>query len=318
MRLTLSSFPFNKLLKYFQLLFLIICFYSTAQSQCGERAAYIKTNTSGEPWGQPNNLDAMNASFGAGNWDPLFFETLDPSAVFNNDNYGTLFIEGSFTGALELKSFLGSYLPMIEAFVNAGGSLFLNAAPNEGGNINFGFGGITLVFQNFSDLTNCSVVSNNQHPIIQNGLSGITNYGGNSIGHAIICPPSMAPNVLLENVTNGDDILVEMTFGDGLVIFGALTTPNFHWINDSSCSRLSPPNGVEVNLLRSNTLNYLSEQNDQACTCPDLSTTRVAMAIRDNACDGTEGLITYGTCPDETELEYSTDGVVWSDTPDSI
>ena len=46
-----------------------------------------------------------------------------------------------------LNTFLTANLSAMQSWVSNGGSLFINAAPNEGGNINFGFG-VTLNWNN--------------------------------------------------------------------------------------------------------------------------------------------------------------------------
>ena len=195
-------------------------------SQCSSNAAYIWTNTGPQPWNQPSNIIAMDAAFGAGNWDALFFETLNPASVFTGDQYGTIFIEGSDFGANELTTFLMANLPAIEAFVSAGGSLYLNAAPNEGGNINFGFGGVVLQYQpGVGPFTDCGIITSPTHPVFD-GIS-TTHFNASSFGHAIICPPGMNPTVLTENANTGDDILIEISFGSGTAIFGGLTSVSY-------------------------------------------------------------------------------------------
>ena len=99
----------------------------------------------------------MDTVFGVGAWSKLYFETLNPSTVFSATNT-FVFLDGSNDGADALNTFLngngGANLTLIQNWVSNGGTLLLNAAPNVGGNINFGFGGVTLNYPAVSDTDN--------------------------------------------------------------------------------------------------------------------------------------------------------------------
>ena len=98
-----------------------------------------------QPWGVVTNEAAMDLAFGPGNWLSTTM-VADAGAVFNPANgYRTIFLEGSDFDALELAAYLNAHRAAIEAWVAAGGRLLLNSAPNEGLDINFGFGGITFI-----------------------------------------------------------------------------------------------------------------------------------------------------------------------------
>jgi hypothetical protein len=104
---------------------------------------YLRSSA-GAPWGQNGNETALNTVFGAGNWKDYRYETVNIASLLSNSTK-FIFMEGGDGTANEMKSFLTANLPAIESWVSSGGALFLNAAPNEGGNMNFGFGGVTLV-----------------------------------------------------------------------------------------------------------------------------------------------------------------------------
>ena len=231
-------------------------------AQCGGRAAYIKTNTTGQPWNTNGNIEAMDRAFGAGNWDALFFETLNPTNTFGGSVYSSIFIEGSDYGAVEFNTFLTANKTLIEAFVYRGGSLWLNAAPNEGGNINLGFGGVNLIQNQFSG---CLNVLNSSHNIFNiPSPIGFSHFQGNYAGHAILCPPSLNGNVLLEKNGTGEDVLVQVNWGAGLVLFGGMTMPVW-WCAANSCGGPSTCNDAASNNLRSNILTYLAQRNHAAC-----------------------------------------------------
>lgn len=91
-----------------------------------------------------SNTTEMDLAFGAGEWAAGTFEGVDPASVFNEETC-FIYIDGSDNGALALAAFLGTNLTLMEDWVEASGRLLLNSAPNEGGDIPFGFGGSTLV-----------------------------------------------------------------------------------------------------------------------------------------------------------------------------
>ena len=108
---------------------------------------YIKSNI-GNPWGSTSNNTEMDNAFGVGGWTLDDFETADPATVFSATT-SFVFLEGSDGHATELNTFLVANLATIEAWVTDGGCILINAAPNEGGDINFGFSGTTLVYPTF-------------------------------------------------------------------------------------------------------------------------------------------------------------------------
>lgn len=179
--------------------------------------AYIRGASA--PWGQNTNEAAMDAAFGAGNWDDL--RMADGAGPFlPGAGHDFIFLEGGDGTSIELATYLSTYSAEIEAFVSNGGSLLLNAAPNQGGNIDFGFGGVTLTYPSFTDSV---TAADPGHPI----FAGIaTDYTGNFFGHAIV-GPSLAP--LIVNASDANQIVLgEMSFGGGFVLFGGMTTDNFH------------------------------------------------------------------------------------------
>jgi hypothetical protein len=112
----------------------------TVQAQCTNNYYVVDTN----PWGQTFNQTAMTNVFGASNWTQANFSAtasaiFDPSVCF-------VMLEGGDGNANELNAFLATNLTLIETWVSNGGRLFINSAPNEGGNINLGFDGTTLIY----------------------------------------------------------------------------------------------------------------------------------------------------------------------------
>jgi len=188
-----------------------------------------------QPWGQVTNEAAMDLAFGIGAWLDTTMAA-DNGAVFApGSGYRFVFLEGSDDDAVELAAYLNAHRAAIEAWVNGGGRLLLNSAPNEpvgGGNIDFGFGGVTLMYDdvNFADTVDAADPA---HPIF-NGPNavGVTQFTGNSFGHSSIADTTghVMPLIVgaVGDQREGETILGEMRFGRGLVLFGGMTTDNFH------------------------------------------------------------------------------------------
>ncbi|MBZ0113667.1 MAG: hypothetical protein K8J08_14475 [Thermoanaerobaculia bacterium] len=205
--------------------------------------AYIRGAT--PPWNETTNEAAMDAAFGAGNWSDLRMAD-GPAPFLPGSGHNVIFLEGSDDTALELAAYLAANQATIEAWVSDGGRLLLNSAPNEGGNINFGFGGITLQNGFFADGVTAADAS---HPVFQGPLTPVvTDYTGNSFSHGVVDGGGLAA-IILGTAGGGDNIaslsaigqdgggggdptglivLGEVPFGNGLLLAGGMTTNNFH------------------------------------------------------------------------------------------
>ena len=185
---------------------------------------YIRSNTTGEPWGSSNNVTAMDAVFGAGNWNSQFFETCTPATVFSSATK-FVFLEGSDDHANELSSFLAINMSLIETYVNNGGTIFINAAPNEGANINVGFGGTSIDY-NYPVTACASVTAVNVADPVFNGpfLPCGTAFTGGDFAHSSISGSG------LTNIIQGcgQFQVASKTWGSGLATFGGMTVPQFH------------------------------------------------------------------------------------------
>ncbi len=221
----------------------------------GTGAIYVYSNTTGgEPWFTTSNTTAMTAIFGTEGvgWNRAFFETLDPVTTFSSDNC-FIFLEGSDAHANELETFLTANMTLIENWVSSGGKLLLNAAPNEGDGMSFGFGGTSLVYAYY---TNNATAADPAHPIFAGPLTPVgTDWTGSSFGHAIISGTGLT-NVIVDLFNPSSVVLAEKSWGSGTVMFGGMTTNNFH----------TPL--TEAANLRANILNYLSCTPLAVCEVP--------------------------------------------------
>lgn len=178
-----------------------------------------------DPWFNQTNDAAMNTAFGNGNWSKQNFNTMNVQQVFSKQTE-CVFIDGGDSNAIDLANFLGANLPLIENWVAGGGGLFLNAAPNVGGDINFGFGGVKLLFNppyNHGDSTFNAV---NGGDAIWNGpfTPCGTAFTGSFSHHATLTGGGTTP---LAVDSRGENPLVDLYWGSGHVVFGGLTTDNF-------------------------------------------------------------------------------------------
>lgn len=184
-------------------------------------AVYLRS-TVGPPWDSTVNETAMNRVFGTNKWQDLRYETVNLAVLLSS---GTTFIymEGSDFNATELEAFLTSHGTAIQEWVSNGGCLFLNAAPNEDNGMDFGFG-VTLTY---SDGTTAASAALPTHPIFRGPFIPVgTSWTGGSFGHATVSGSGLTS--LITNVANGHIVLSEMTHGAGHVLFGGMTTDNFH------------------------------------------------------------------------------------------
>jgi hypothetical protein len=201
-----------------------------------DAAVYYLRSTVGAPWSQNTNETSMNTVFGTGNWIDERYETVSVPALLSP---ATTFMEGGDSNADELNAFLTANAAAITNWVTAGGRLFVNAAPNEGGNINFLFG-VTLVYP---DQSNTGDAINAANPIF-NGpyVPAGTAYTGNWFSHATLTGP-LTP---LIRASSGQPSFGTLAVGAGFVGFGGMTTTNFE----------SPqPNATN---LRNNIITYIS------------------------------------------------------------
>jgi len=185
---------------------------------------YVYSNsTGGQPWFTVSNSVAMDQAFSVGGWSTAYYETLDPISVFS-DATGFVFLEGSDSHANELETFLGANMTLIEDWVSAGGRLLLNSAPNEGDGMSFGFGGTNLIYDGGSSIV---TAADPAHPVFNIPFTPVgTDFTGSNFSHARITGTDIF-NIILE--TGSTDItLGEKPWGAGLVLFGGMTTNNFH------------------------------------------------------------------------------------------
>lgn len=183
---------------------------------------YVVTS---DPWGSTTNQANMDSAFGVGNWQQATYASANVATIFSAGT-PVVFLEGSDGNALFLDSFLNNNIAVIENWVFNGGRLFINAAPNTGGNINLGFGNTSLQYPLYSSVANA--VDSTDAIFLGPRTPVATVYIGNFIAHGIILGFGLTE--LLDN-DSAQVLLARKNWGSGTVFFGAMTQPNF-WVPD--------------------------------------------------------------------------------------
>ena len=220
---------------------------------------YLRS-TASSPWGYGGNDIAMNRVFGTDQWLDLRYETVNVVSMLSNAKF--IYMEGSDQNADPLEGFLNANRTAIEAWVTAGGKLFINAAPLQGDGIPNMVFGVVLNYAGVVDTTYLTTVgmaaigtgASAAHPIFNGPFSPVgTSWTGNLFGHATI---DGAVTALIRQDADDIDagiVLAEKTVGAGRVLFGGMTAVEFH----------PPPSGSpEASNLRANILSYTLQGAD--------------------------------------------------------
>src|SRR6266542_3146756 len=99
---------------------------ASALAQSGP--VYLRSNTA-LPWNVTANEEAMDMVFGADSWIYGRYETVDANWLFSS-TVTLIFMEGGDNNANALSAFLTANADALNSWVEAGGRLLINAAPN--------------------------------------------------------------------------------------------------------------------------------------------------------------------------------------------
>lgn len=207
--------------------FLAVLF--TANVHAG--AIYLDSDI-GNPWGQTNNEESMDAVFGAGNWLDDTFENIDLATLFAAST-DFIYLEGGDSSADELEAFLTAHKVALENWVAAGGRLLLNAAPNEGDGMSFGFD-VTLNYNNSYSTANSMVHGVDAGHGIFVGPYGTTGsvFTGSFFSHATVSGTGL--NSLIIGDSTPGLVLADKFWGNGYAMFGGMTTLNYQQPNSEA------------------------------------------------------------------------------------
>lgn len=223
-----------------------------AAGQCG-KVLVLNSN----PWGQLSDQTAMNTVFGAGNWSQVNYAT-SPATIFSATNCFVMLEGSELNNPTALKNFLTANITLIENWVANGGRLFINAAPNEGGNISCGFNG-TVINYNTGPYCGSAAAVNTAEAVFQGPFTPVsTTYTGGYFSHASVTGSGLT-NLLTGNnpAPAGTVILAYKKWGIGVVFFGGLTQPAFWnpqpqgpnlWYNIYSYVNIVPTFSISCNV----------------------------------------------------------------------
>lgn len=191
----------------------------------GTNAYYIYSNSTGfEPWYTTSNSQHMDDVFGVGEWTTEYYETIDPAVLFSLDNC-FIFMEGSDSHADAMETFINANMDAMQLWVAAGGHLLINAAPNVGDGMDFGFDGVHLDYPWYASTVSASDPT---HPVWDGPfVPTSTDMTGFNYAHASISGAYLSP-ILFDAATPSRIICAERNYGAGTVIFGSMTVTDFH------------------------------------------------------------------------------------------
>lgn len=194
---------------------------------------YLRGNIN-EPWccgwapypdANPTGLDAV---FGAGGWTLNFYETAVAAAIFD-DNTCYVYMEGGDGHTDLMENFFNANQTLIEQWVYDGGSLFMNAAPNIGNGMSYGFGGTWLWYPYWWSGTVNVHPGAVAHPIWSGPFTPtVTSMTGTSYTHAYVTGVGITP-IIVDTYAPSYFALTEKTWGTGHVFHGGMTTASWHY-----------------------------------------------------------------------------------------
>ena len=116
-------------------LFFLVSLSCTVSELFSQTEVWYLRRTPPEPWTWApilnDNITEMDAVFGAGVWNSGYYSTVDPAVAFGPTSK-FVFMEGGDDHAIDMDDFFTANMTTIQNWVYAGGHLFMNAAPNEG------------------------------------------------------------------------------------------------------------------------------------------------------------------------------------------
>lgn len=177
------------------------------------------SDVNGEPWGLTDFVDAFNRNFGVGNWTQTDYGA--GASIFNPAN-SFIMIEGGDGNSADFDSYFSTpgVVAAEQAWVAAGGSIFVNGGRWTFDDLDVGFG-VTMSNPSYADASFTGTAAG-PSPIFTAG-SG-TSWSGGYFSQDIVTGGGLSPLILTDSNVSS---LAEMNFGRGHVIVGGLTAPSF-------------------------------------------------------------------------------------------
>ncbi|MBK8487956.1 MAG: PKD domain-containing protein [Bacteroidetes bacterium] len=191
----------------------------------GDSYLVYSNSTGYEPFYGTEYSDAMDDVFGA-DWTLDYYETMDPFEVFNPATC-FIYMQGGGNHASEMQDFLDDNQNLVEAWVEAGGNLIMNASSTEitfGDTLHLGFDNTGLYSYSY---TSDATAVDDTHPIFTGPFTPAgSEYSGYYISYNYLTGGDFTP-LLEDTYTPGHYLMGEQDWGAGHVLFAALYYPDY-------------------------------------------------------------------------------------------
>jgi hypothetical protein len=196
-----------------------------AQSTSGSYL-YIRSNVN-QPWGQSTNEDAMDNTVGAGNWTTAYYETLVPSDVLSS-SVSFIFMEGGDSSYAGFENFMQQYGTTLYTWISNGGRLLIMSAPNDPLTSASLYLPDNIVLHSdafYGSAASSAYATDISNPIFSTPNTTAYSFTGDFFSHGYFTG-SQVQRLMSSNLNEcvlGQDII-----GSGFMVFGGMTTDNFH------------------------------------------------------------------------------------------
>ncbi|MBK7109299.1 MAG: hypothetical protein IPH61_09285 [Bacteroidetes bacterium] len=203
------------------------CFdmYHMAPVTGGASYLVYSNSTGSEPFYGTEYSDAMDDVFGA-DWTLDYYEAMDPFEVFNPATC-FIYMQGGADHSSEMQAFLDDNQSLVEAWVEAGGNLIMNASSYEitsGDTLQLGFDNTGIYFYWY---TNEADAVDDTHPIFTGPFTPAgSDYTGYYISYGSLTGGDYTP-LLVDQYSADRYLMGEQDWGAGHVLFAALYYPDY-------------------------------------------------------------------------------------------
>jgi hypothetical protein len=187
---------------------------------------YLRSDIN-QPWGQDTNEDALDAVFGPGNWTTMYYEDLNGNSIFAESTQ-FIFMEGGDSSFAAFQNFVENNGDNIYTWVRNGGRLLIMSAPNDPLTSATLYLPDNIVLHSdafYESAASSAFAINFSHPIFLGPNPTAYNFTGDFVAHGYFTGTDLQPIMQsnLNEIVLGQDVI-----GNGLMVFGGLTTDNFH------------------------------------------------------------------------------------------
>jgi hypothetical protein len=212
--------------KFALILLVACCALPAFATGTADQYIYIRSN-SNLPWGQSTNEAAMNSVFGQGNWTQMYYETLSVGDL-TSANVKFIFMEGGDSSFSAFKDFIQNHSSPLYNWVSNGGRLLILAAPNDplSSTVLYLPDNVILTADAFyASAASSAYAVDISNPIFSGPYSTAYNFTGDYFAHGFFQGASV--HAIMQSNLN-EVVLGQDQVGIGLMVFGGLTTDNFH------------------------------------------------------------------------------------------